>query len=155
MLVVSELATNAVQYSGTTEEPPPWSSVRHVRRFVLTLWCLPDHIQIYVFDESGTPPVLRNPSADDDGGRGLHLVDELSAHWGYTFPTPHPSSGKAVWAQLNFPGSPGPTDTKEVGRAMPSPRPHDVPGRRDDPATMMRALGALRGGVTLYGLTTA
>src|SRR6185437_9452114 len=35
-----------------------------------------------VYDGSETVPRLRAAADDDDGGRGLHLVKELSSRWG-------------------------------------------------------------------------
>lgn len=78
------------------------------------LWCYPDHIQIYVHDQDRTPPMLRPPSAENVDGRGLRLVEWLSSKWGYMFPTPHPDSAKAVWAQIDFPGNPAPTDVPDA-----------------------------------------
>jgi anti-sigma regulatory factor (Ser/Thr protein kinase) len=123
LLVVSELTTNAVRHSLTQNQPPPWVlRTARVRRFALTLWCMPDHIQIYVHDEDRTPPVLHHPTADSPGGRGLQLVEELSDRWGFVYPTPDPSSGKAVWAKLVFPARPNPTDVTEMKQAVPPSR---------------------------------
>jgi len=49
-----------------------------------------------VIDMDRKRPVLRAVSADDEGGRGLRLVDELSDRWGVD-PLPW---GKRVWADL-------------------------------------------------------
>ncbi|MFJ3777552.1 ATP-binding protein [Streptomyces sp. NPDC090075] len=156
VLVVSELATNAVQHTRKPEEPPPWAGRSTIRRFVLALWCYPDNVQVYVQDEDRTPPVLRDVTNLDSNGRGLHLVDRLSSKWGYTFPTPDPSSGKVVWAQLQFPGNPPPTDLPEHERPhLPPPRHPSVRQFRNDPATMMRVLSALRDGVMSYGFAVA
>ncbi|MET8677801.1 hypothetical protein ABZW18_09465 [Streptomyces sp. NPDC004647] len=43
-------------------------------------------------------PVLCEASADDEGGRGLRLVKELSTGWGVR-ERPH-GIGKTVWAQV-------------------------------------------------------
>ena len=40
------------------------------------------------------PPVKRDPAEDAEHGRGLHLVEALSARWGWTPQDP----GKAVFA---------------------------------------------------------
>jgi anti-sigma regulatory factor (Ser/Thr protein kinase) len=150
-LVVSELTTNAVRHSGSADMPPPWVVDGRVRRFVLTLWRYPDHMHIYVYDQDRTPPVLRPSSLDDNGGRGLHLVEQLASKWGYTYPTPHPDSGKAVWAQLDFPGNPAPTDVPEAAQAVAIPRQSGVPSWRNDPATMNEVVTRLRDGVTPHG----
>jgi hypothetical protein len=56
---------------------------------------------------SSAPPVLRNASADDEAGRGLMLVAELSGEWGY-YSTP---MGKVVYFTLAF--HPDLTGTKQ------------------------------------------
>ena len=123
LLIVSELTTNAVRHSQRPDNPPPWAGRRPIRRFVMTLWCFPDHLQIYVFDEDRTPPMRVTSNPDAIGGRGLALVDELSDAWGYIHPSPRADSGKAVWAQLKFPGDPNPTDIpEEEQRQLPPPR---------------------------------
>ncbi|WP_055531931.1 ATP-binding protein [Streptomyces graminilatus] len=135
-LVVSELTTNAVRHSGAADTPPPRVVDGRVRRFILTLWCFPDHIHIYVHDQDRTPPALRPPSVENNGGRGLHLVEKLSSKWGYTYPTRFPDSGKTVWAQLDFPGSPAPTDVQDdATRSVAIPRQTGVQTWRNDPAT--------------------
>ncbi|GAB2445495.1 ATP-binding protein [Streptosporangium sandarakinum] len=72
-----------------------------------------DLVVLRVWDAAGrTPPVLRDPGPDDEGGRGLCLVDLLARSWGhYRLAT----GGKVVWCTLTAPlmlsgGSPGPDD---------------------------------------------
>ncbi|MEV6051888.1 ATP-binding protein [Streptomyces sp. NPDC052107] len=155
VLVVSELATNAVRHSKKPEDPPPWAGQSTIRRFVLVLWCYPDHVQVYVQDEDRTPPVMRDSTALDSNGRGLHLVDSLSSKWGYTFPTPDPSSGKVVWAQIEFPGKPAPTDLPEHERLhLPPPSRPVEPQLRDDRVTRTANIAAFRDGVMRYGQPT-
>jgi PAS domain S-box-containing protein len=86
-LLASELVTNALLY---TEGP---ISVRLQRD--RTLLC-------EVCDGSETIPRLRLNTQDDDGGRGLHLVKELSSRWG----TRRTTTGKTVWFELAL-SSPG------------------------------------------------
>ena len=54
-----------------------------------TLW-------IEVYDQDVRMPRVRNATANDEGGRGLFLVDQLSRRWGAR-DTP---TGKAVWFQV-------------------------------------------------------
>ncbi|MGH3417574.1 MAG: ATP-binding protein, partial [Actinocrinis sp.] len=82
-LLTSELVTNALLY---TEGP---ISVRLLRD--RTLLC-------EVYDNSETVPRLRMAAADDDGGRGLRLVKELSNRWG----TRRTTTGKTVWFELRL-----------------------------------------------------
>jgi hypothetical protein len=147
VLVVSELTTNAVKHSGRTlEDPPPWAVRPRVRRFIMTLWCLPDHVQIYVYDDDRRPPIGQSPTPDGAGGRGLVLVEELSDRWGYLYPTPHADSGKAVWAQLALPRNPNPTDLAGNGQSVAPPGGQDRAYWRNDPATMHRAIRRLQEG---------
>jgi anti-sigma regulatory factor (Ser/Thr protein kinase) len=91
LLIVSELATNAVRHS-----KPPQSG----GQFVLTLCHLPKALQIYLADGDPQPPVMQEPTDDGTGGRGLILVNELSDKWGLRGPAPDEGPGKAVWAEL-------------------------------------------------------
>ncbi|MEU8821579.1 hypothetical protein [Actinoplanes sp. NPDC048796] len=79
-LVASELVTNAAMHAHTM--------------MTMQVRLRPCHVRIAVFDGSGRPAVARPPG---DSGRGLHLVDAVSAAWGSTaLPT-----GKVVWAALS------------------------------------------------------
>ncbi len=55
---------------------------------------------VEVHDQDVRTPRVRTASANDEGGRGLFLVDQLSGRWGVR-PTP---TGKAVWFQLPLKG---------------------------------------------------
>jgi anti-sigma regulatory factor (Ser/Thr protein kinase) len=110
-LLVSELITNAVQASaGLTPGVAP-----------VRLWLCSDrkHVLIQVWDGNSRLPVPRDPDPDPDseGGRGLLLVDVLSAEWGAYRPTapgppdarpdarrgtrPRPNPGKIIWALVS------------------------------------------------------
>jgi anti-sigma regulatory factor (Ser/Thr protein kinase) len=88
-LVASELITNAITHAGA----PAIS---------LELTCLEGTraLAIVVTDPSPLPPVKHDPAADAEHGRGLHIVDALSARWGWQ--PRHP--GKAVYAILTREG---------------------------------------------------
>ena len=49
---------------------------------------------VVVTDPSPLPPVKLDPADDAEHGRGLHVVEALSARWGWTPQDP----GKAVFA---------------------------------------------------------
>jgi anti-sigma regulatory factor (Ser/Thr protein kinase) len=98
LLVVSELVTNAVRHAGTSSATVALKGQRHPSSCTLALRRVPDHLLIFVYDQDRRPPVLLEPSDDAEGGRGLRLVDELSAEWGYAYP--HDTVGKAVWAKF-------------------------------------------------------
>lgn len=103
LLIVSELATNAVRHTGAQAVPhDPDGGRPQVRLCALSLLLVPDWLYISVYDEArNRPPVLRQASDDEEGGRGVVLVNGLTeGQWGWT---PSPSSpGKFVWARLRF-----------------------------------------------------
>ncbi len=91
-LLVSELVSNALLHA---DKP---TQLRLIRDRVLS---------VTVADTDSQAPRLRHAKADDEGGRGMHLVNELSHRWG-SRATP---DGKAVWFELELPAgvpSPGP-----------------------------------------------
>jgi anti-sigma regulatory factor (Ser/Thr protein kinase) len=98
-LIVSELVTNAVQASvGLTGS-------RRSGRWVpgtppVRLWLSSDkeRVLIQVWDSSDRHPAPQQPGPDVESGRGLLLVESLSAEWG-SYP-PERSSGKVVWALI-------------------------------------------------------
>lgn len=86
VLVVDELATNAIRYGGGG-----------LVNVMVTAGA--DAVSVRVYDGLATPPRLRDPDDATEDGRGLRLVDELTGHrWGYRV-TP---SGKYVWALVTY-----------------------------------------------------
>ncbi|MFF3332467.1 SpoIIE family protein phosphatase [Streptomyces sp. NPDC002888] len=83
-LVVSELVTNAIRYGAVP------IGLRLIRD--RTLIC-------EVSDASSTAPHLRRARTYDEGGRGLHMVAQLTQGWG-TRQTP---TGKTIWAEQPLP----------------------------------------------------
>jgi anti-sigma regulatory factor (Ser/Thr protein kinase) len=81
-LLASELATNAVMHAGTD--------------FTLAADIGRDAVRVEVSDGSTELPEVRRPPAGAVGGRGLHLVQELSSGWG----TDVEGRGKRVWFEL-------------------------------------------------------
>ncbi|MGW7008235.1 ATP-binding protein [Streptomyces sp. NPDC054933] len=91
-LVASELLTNAV---------------KHATGFLTVgVYQDADRLLLEVFDGSPVPPEGRPASADDEGGRGLSLVDALTVSCGWE-PT---GRGKKVWAEMKVP-----TPSREPG----------------------------------------
>ncbi|MCY0925854.1 serine/threonine-protein phosphatase [Streptomyces sp. H27-H1] len=88
-LLVSEVVTNAVRYA---ERPV---TLRLLRTDVL---------RCEVGDDSPQLPRQRRARDDDEGGRGLFLVNRMARRWGAT----RLSSGKVVWFELALPTTPGP-----------------------------------------------
>ena len=87
-IITSELVTNAIQHvrdDGTST-------------IVVTLarvWN-PAAVTVVVSDSSSEGPIRRDTSADSEQGRGLQIVEALSARWGWRYE----DGGKAVFAVL-------------------------------------------------------
>ena len=82
-LLVSELVTNALLH-GSGE----------VRLRVLPV---DGGVRVEVHDASRTLPSLRHPRPDEEGGRGIALVDTLATTWG----ADACDDGKTVWFVLH------------------------------------------------------
>ncbi len=91
-LAVSELVTNAVAVSHSLEHVSP-----------VRIWLLADkaHVLILVWDRSSQRPARIDTGDDAESGRGLLLVETISARWGY-YATPQ-TGGKTVWALIEKP----------------------------------------------------
>ncbi|MFF7456798.1 ATP-binding protein [Kitasatospora sp. NPDC008115] len=86
--VLAELVNNAVQHSRTAPG----------RLLLIRFEHKPDHLRLEVHDAGRTRPALRAASPDDENGRGLRLVQELSIDWGWC---PREGGiGKVVWAAI-------------------------------------------------------
>jgi anti-sigma regulatory factor (Ser/Thr protein kinase) len=83
------LLDNATVGGAGAKGPGPRQVEVVARRGDGTLW-------IEVYDQDVRMPRVRNATANDEGGRGLFLVDQLSRRWGAR-DTP---TGKAVWFQV-------------------------------------------------------
>jgi len=83
-LLVSELVSNALRHAGRPTQ------LRLFRDRVLT---------VEVADVDEHAPRLHRASAEDEGGRGMHLVNELAHRWG----SRTTSHGKVVWLELELP----------------------------------------------------
>lgn len=82
-LVVSELVTNAIRYGKAPVR------VRLIRDQSLV---------VEVMDAGTSAPHIRHATSRDEKGRGLFLVDQLSARWGVRFDV----DGKTVWVEQNL-----------------------------------------------------
>ena len=85
-LLVSEVVANAVEHGS----PPivaslDWDGAR---------------LRVEVRDCALALPVRRQPGHDDDGGRGIWLVDRNASAWGVE----QVDGGKSVWFELRGPG---------------------------------------------------
>jgi anti-sigma regulatory factor (Ser/Thr protein kinase) len=83
--ITSELVTNAIAHTGADAVG-----------LELILLEGSGAIAIVVTDPCPLPPVMNEPAGDNEHGRGLLLVDALSASWGWKPQDP----GKAVYAIL-------------------------------------------------------
>ncbi|HEY3686362.1 MAG TPA: SpoIIE family protein phosphatase [Streptosporangiaceae bacterium] len=122
-LLVSEVVTNVVLHASIARTPrremvlegvqgpalydeDPWSLPEltgleeperdEEKRFRLRLRRGATSIWVEVFDSDLRLPRLRNAGENDEGGRGLYLVDQLTNRWG-SRPT---KDGKAVWFEI-------------------------------------------------------
>ncbi|MBX9397071.1 ATP-binding protein [Streptomyces sp. TRM72054] len=88
VLLVSELATNAVRHGPRTEA-----------EFEVAVTALADgSCLIEVSDEGRHIPRLRPVDDTEEAGRGLHLVEHIAAAWGVWSRGSH---GKTVWALIH------------------------------------------------------
>ncbi|MFF7153401.1 ATP-binding protein [Streptomyces sp. NPDC008139] len=87
-LVTSELVTNALRYGARSEDE---------ELVELVLWTADNHYWIAVSDPGAGTPALSPPGPDSCGGRGLVLVDALTAAWAVV---PRSAQGKSVVAGL-------------------------------------------------------
>jgi anti-sigma regulatory factor (Ser/Thr protein kinase) len=91
--VASELVTNAIQHARS-------SGVADKVRVTLTRVRKGEAIGIAVTDSSPLPPVKRDTTTGSEHGRGLQIVEALSADWGWN----HEKGGKSVYAILGKEG---------------------------------------------------
>ncbi|MGW7823609.1 ATP-binding protein [Streptomyces puniciscabiei] len=82
-LLVSELVGNAIKYAGG-------------RTLLITVHAAGRGARVTVTDGSRGLPALVSAGGEDEGGRGLALVDALAVRWG-TVPL---RNGKRVWFEL-------------------------------------------------------
>ncbi|MGA5819495.1 ATP-binding protein [Kitasatospora sp. NPDC094028] len=88
-LLLGELFTNAVQHSDAPDD-----------RLIEIRFAVTNHLlRLEVHDAGSGRPSLRAVSPDDECGRGLFLVNELSTRWGCC---PRAGGiGKYVWALIS------------------------------------------------------
>jgi serine/threonine-protein kinase RsbW len=79
-LMVSELATNCIRHTDSG--------------FDLTIIRNGQDIRVEATDHAGGTPTMRSPEPTDPSGRGLKIIDMLSARWGVRA---QPAKGKTVW----------------------------------------------------------
>lgn len=93
MTIVSELFTNAIQHTRSRVD----GGKVEVEVIVMTM---ASTVLIYVTDGGSdvSVPHIEHPAATQSGGRGLHIVGELTSRWGY-----HATGGHGrTWAELEY-----------------------------------------------------
>ena len=83
-LMVSELATNCIRHTDSG--------------FDLTIIRSGVDIRVEATDHSGGTPTMRSPKPTDPSGRGLKIIDMLSAGWGVQSES---GMGKTVWFTIS------------------------------------------------------
>lgn len=99
-LLVSEIATNAVRASARVARR------RGAGQLPMRLWLTSDRrsVLIQIWDADRHQPIPQDLGPDAECGRGLLLVQTLSAQWGYYAPDgPGTPGGKIVWAHCKLP----------------------------------------------------
>jgi len=127
-LLVSEVVTNVVLHAAVSPSPrhefdldavgpdagilDDWSASPFAddfpapvggREFTLRLRRGDSAVWVEVFDPDLRLPRIRSAGENDEGGRGLYLVDQLATRWG-SRPT---QDGKAVWFEIPIKGGAG------------------------------------------------
>jgi len=97
-LLVSELVTNAIKFTGSALAHVVYSGLAEARPISLILRHRSDTLIIEVCDSDPTPPILTEVSSEAESGRGLMLVRALSKEWNYYLP---PSGGKTVYCVIS------------------------------------------------------
>ena len=87
-IIISELVTNAIQHVRGDGKETIGVTLARARN--------QEGVTVVVSDSSPAGPVMREMPTDSTQGRGLQIVEALSAHWGW-----HPEGGgKAIFAIL-------------------------------------------------------
>jgi anti-sigma regulatory factor (Ser/Thr protein kinase) len=79
------------------------NAIRHAHGIIgveIDLDC--DRLTVRVCDQEDSAPCVAHASSDDEGGRGLWLVEAIADRWGWESSQP----GKVVWFELRTPAPP-------------------------------------------------
>lgn len=87
-LIASELVSNAVRHASASPADEITVSLSRVDN--------PSAVAIVVIDSSPRPPAMREAAVEDEGGRGLWIIDALATFWDWR----PEGGGKAVIAVL-------------------------------------------------------
>ncbi len=98
-LLVSEIVTNAVRFSGDPARTLRYSERADAGLISLSLRHFREGLLIEVYDTDNDPPIRSHADEDAENGRGLMLVDALSKEWSYFF---LPGGGKVVYCFMEI-----------------------------------------------------
>ncbi|MGW4647202.1 ATP-binding protein [Kitasatospora sp. NPDC004289] len=152
LLVVSELATNAIRHPGAKQpERLTFAETAEAQTFALDLQLHGQAVVVQVADRDPRPPMLQHVGEEAEGGRGIFLVEHMSSRWGHYQSA---GGGKVVWAEVCLGGqktavqpltaAPRPTSNR-AGRPRPFKPMTDEQLPVDDHHLMGRVLVGLRG----------
>ncbi len=156
--VVSELVTNALFHGIRAACQAGRGPGDPGGQVELTLWHRASHLVCAVTDPSPDPPLLQSPDPGAEAGRGLQVVQALTASWGWAMLGFH---RKVVWAALRvpparlparLPAASGPRRRPPRGPRLAGPPGHGH-GRITCPAGPVRYYLS-RTGTSPHGLTT-
>ncbi|MEV5413035.1 ATP-binding protein [Thermopolyspora sp. NPDC052614] len=98
VLVVSEIVSNAIKATNAIPSQARYPELYdRLEVICLCLYLYGDEVQIEVWDRKQGAPELREAALEDEGGRGLWLVESLSRAWGIRWAV---TGGKVVWARV-------------------------------------------------------
>jgi hypothetical protein len=105
-LVLSEIVTNSVlaTAAGHTARPAIIGGrAMATKPPAIRVWLHGGHsvVVVLAWDPSVAAPIPRAAGLDEESGRGLAIVGELSASWGFYYPKG--MGGNVTWAIINRP----------------------------------------------------
>lgn len=107
-LLVSELATNVVRASTDAGGSPRYDVEGKLPLMWVRLLSDRSRVMVEVWDNlpsSYGAPEIRHPPPDEEGGRGLQMIEALAEDWGWELIPGR--QGKRVWAVLPVPDPAG------------------------------------------------
>lgn len=143
-LVMSELVSNAIKATGFQGRQPKLWEITAEHIIAIQLRVVDEALFIEVWDPSLLSPVKQTVTADDEGGRGLHLVEALAKDWGIYRP---PAGGKIVWARVPLITPPHPPlddSTLQLRAPVETEPPHGPVREQATTALLQRVLDGLR-----------
>lgn len=97
-VVVDELVANAVNASTTQDGSPRYGADGRLLVVRLCLYSDGTRLLAEIWDQAPGTPAPRQPGRWDENGRGLAMITELGARWGW-YPA---RDAKCVWAEMRI-----------------------------------------------------